>query len=336
MSPCTSWLGSRTGPIAPSTPPPRSASPGTSPVVASPQATRSATAHGLVPRPTQRGRPRPASAAWNARLTATSSGHRASGAASPPPQPRAHHPATTQDPSTARTGRGTRNPGPVRSANTSASQDASAGSWPGLSTASPTRQQVPWPPGSRDGEPASAKAAGRPVGSLLVGSSSVGSLSGAGLSDGGLSGTPLGSRAAAGPVNPVFPVRRRPVRLPIVPIRPRQPGDPDACVAVLRRVHDRSGYPGRWPADPAHWLTPEGLIAAWVAEHEGAIVGQVGLAQGDQHPGLLQAVGRPVGELVEITRLFVDPAVRGAGLGRELLAAASSHAMTSGLRPVLE
>lgn len=121
-----------------------------------------------------------------------------------------------------------------------------------------------------------------------------------------------------------------------MPIRPRQPGDLDACVAVLRRVHDRSGYPGRWPADPAHWLTPEGLIAAWVAEREGAIVGQVGLAQGDRHPGLIQAVRRPVGELVEITRLFVDPAVRGAGLGRELLAAASSHAMTSGLRPVLE
>jgi GNAT superfamily N-acetyltransferase len=121
-----------------------------------------------------------------------------------------------------------------------------------------------------------------------------------------------------------------------VPIRPRRPGDLDACVAVLRRVHDRSGYPDRWPADPARWLTPEGLIAAWVAEHEGAVVGQVGLAQGDRHSGLLQAVGRPVGELAEVIRLFVDPAVRGSGLGRELLAVASSHAVAAGLRPVLE
>lgn len=125
-----------------------------------------------------------------------------------------------------------------------------------------------------------------------------------------------------------------------MPIRPRRPGDLDACVAVLRRVHDRSGYPDRWPADPARWLTPGGLIAAWVAEHEGAVVGQVGLAQGDLADngalGLLQAVGRPVAELAEVIRLFVDPAVRGSGLGRELLAVASAHAVASGLRPVLE
>jgi GNAT superfamily N-acetyltransferase len=121
-----------------------------------------------------------------------------------------------------------------------------------------------------------------------------------------------------------------------VPVRPRRPGDLDACVAVLRRVHDRSGYPDRWPADPARWLTPEGLISAWVAEHEGAIAGQVGLARSDRHPGLLQAAGRVAGELAEIIRLFVDPAVRGTGLGRELLAVASALAVASGLRPVLE
>ena len=51
---------------------------------------------------------------------------------------------------------------------------------------------------------------------------------------------------------------------------------------------------------------------------------------------MLQAVGRPVGELAEIIRLFVDPAVRGTGLGRELLAVASAHAVATGLRPVLE
>jgi ribosomal protein S18 acetylase RimI-like enzyme len=121
-----------------------------------------------------------------------------------------------------------------------------------------------------------------------------------------------------------------------VPIRPRQPADLDACVAVLRRVHERSGYPARWPADPAGWLTPAGQLAAWVAEHNGAIAGQVGLSRGQRHPDLLQATGQPPGQLGEIIRLFVDPAVRGAGLGRQLLAAASAHAVASGLRPVLE
>jgi GNAT superfamily N-acetyltransferase len=121
-----------------------------------------------------------------------------------------------------------------------------------------------------------------------------------------------------------------------VPIRPRQPADLEACVAVLRRVHDRSGYPARWPADPARWLSPAGQIAAWVAEHAGAVVGHVGLTEGDSPPDLLQAAGAPASELTEITRLFVDPAARGAGLGGELLAAASAHAVASGLRPVLE
>jgi GNAT superfamily N-acetyltransferase len=107
-------------------------------------------------------------------------------------------------------------------------------------------------------------------------------------------------------------------------------------VAVLRRVHDRSGYPARWPADPVGWLSPAGQIEAWVAEHDGSIAGQVGLTQGDQHPGLLQAAGQPPGQLAEITRLFVDPAAHGTGLGRELLAAASAHAVARGRRPVLE
>jgi GNAT superfamily N-acetyltransferase len=121
-----------------------------------------------------------------------------------------------------------------------------------------------------------------------------------------------------------------------VPIRPRLPGDLDACVAVLRRVHDHSGYPGRWPADPAGWLTPSGLIEAWVAERDGTVAGQVGLSQGDNHPGLVQAVGWPLSEQAEIVRLFVDPDARGAGLGAELLAVASAHAVASGLHPVLE
>lgn len=105
-------------------------------------------------------------------------------------------------------------------------------------------------------------------------------------------------------------------------------------MAVLRRVHDRSGYPARWPADPVRWLSPAGQIAAWVAEHDGAIVGQIGLAEGD--PDLVRAAGQPPGELAEITRLFVDPAARSAGLGRELLVAASAGAVARGRRPVLE
>ena len=43
-----------------------------------------------------------------------------------------------------------------------------------------------------------------------------------------------------------------------MPVRPRQPAGLPACVASLRRVHEASGYPSRWP-DTA---------AAVAAEHD--------------------------------------------------------------------
>jgi [ribosomal protein S18]-alanine N-acetyltransferase len=69
-----------------------------------------------------------------------------------------------------------------------------------------------------------------------------------------------------------------------VPIRVRTAADLAACVAILRRVHEVSGYPSVWPGDPGGWLTPRGMIAAWVAEHDGQIAGHVLLIRGDS-PG---------------------------------------------------
>jgi hypothetical protein len=66
------------------------------------------------------------------------------------------------------------------------------------------------------------------------------------------------SRAArSAPSRAVSPPGRRPN--PNVTVRIREPGDLPACVAVLRRVHQISGYPSRWPEDPGGWITP----AAW-------------------------------------------------------------------------
>ncbi|MGW1378802.1 GNAT family N-acetyltransferase [Streptomyces sp. NPDC002446] len=101
-------------------------------------------------------------------------------------------------------------------------------------------------------------------------------------------------------------------------IRRRSDSDLDACVALLAQVHAHSGYPHHWPDDPARWLTPEGLTAAWVAETGGRIAGHVALC------------GR------EVSRLCVAPAARGAGLGRRLLRAVEEEAAARGLRPVLE
>ncbi|GFE13097.1 GNAT family N-acetyltransferase [Streptomyces glebosus] len=101
-------------------------------------------------------------------------------------------------------------------------------------------------------------------------------------------------------------------------IRRRQDSDLDACVAVLAEVHTHSGYPHHWPDDPARWLTPDGLTAAWVAETDGTVAGHAALCG------------------PEVSRLYVAPAARGAGLGGRLLRAVGAEAAARGLRPVLE
>jgi hypothetical protein len=48
----------------------------------------------------------------------------------------------------------------------------------------------------------------------------------------------------------------------MTPIRPRDAEDLKGCVAILRRVHEISGYPSGWPDDPERWLTAVGQVAA--------------------------------------------------------------------------
>jgi len=43
-------------------------------------------------------------------------------------------------------------------------------------------------------------------------------------------------------------------------IRIREAAELAGCVSVLRRVHEASGYPSRWPDDPGGWLTPRSLV----------------------------------------------------------------------------
>lgn len=89
-------------------------------------------------------------------------------------------------------------------------------------------------------------------------------------------------------------------------IHERAEADLDALVEVLWRVHG-DGYPARWPDAPGEWLSPEGLVGAWVALDGDCVVGHVGLS--------VPAPGR----MPSVTRLFVDPDHRGRGIADALL-----------------
>jgi len=101
-------------------------------------------------------------------------------------------------------------------------------------------------------------------------------------------------------------------------------------------VHEASGYPSRWPDDPGRWITPRGMVTAWVAECEGSIAGHVILVRGVRLGCLLRATGCAPDQLGGIARLYVDPAFRRQGLARALLEAAADNAADHGLRPVLD
>ncbi|WP_221762528.1 GNAT family N-acetyltransferase [Nonomuraea sp. WAC 01424] len=99
-----------------------------------------------------------------------------------------------------------------------------------------------------------------------------------------------------------------------VAVRHRTPADLDACAEALALVHAADRYPVDWPGDPQGWLTPHGLLRAWVAYEDGRVLGHVGLADTPEGP--------------EVTRLFVAPAARGRGLAPLLLATVREAAGT--------
>lgn len=94
------------------------------------------------------------------------------------------------------------------------------------------------------------------------------------------------------------------------------------CVDALRAVHEADAYPSVWPDDPAGWLTPPGVVGAWVAESETENVGHV--TAGHIIVGHVIVVEKSSEWWV--SRLFVTPAARGLSVGRALLAQARTHA----------
>ncbi|MFE7271855.1 GNAT family N-acetyltransferase [Streptomyces sp. NPDC057623] len=95
-----------------------------------------------------------------------------------------------------------------------------------------------------------------------------------------------------------------------------------------------------WPQHPSSWLARPSLLAAWVADLDGQLVGHVGLSRGttgDMAAALWSArEGVKPDVTAVVSRLFVDPAARGHGLGAALLEHAVGEARARGLYLVLD
>lgn len=122
--------------------------------------------------------------------------------------------------------------------------------------------------------------------------------------------------------------------MPAPLIRPRRPDDLPACAEALFAVHEKDGYPVRWPTDPEHWLTPDHMLGAWVAADGTSVLGHMTLAQ----PGdaFADGVGRPAPKLALVGRLFVAVDARRGGLASDLLSHAAQAARDEGRQAVLE
>jgi GNAT superfamily N-acetyltransferase len=125
---------------------------------------------------------------------------------------------------------------------------------------------------------------------------------------------------------------------PAVAVRRRADADIAGAVEALCAVQAADGYPAVLPADPAGWISPRGMLDAWVARYDGVVAAHIALCAVDRgdKPNLTAASGRSAPELGEIKRLYVDPRFRGAGLAKRLLDAAAADARARGLHPVLE
>ena len=121
-----------------------------------------------------------------------------------------------------------------------------------------------------------------------------------------------------------------------MPVRQRQPNDLAACVVALAAVHAADGYPARWPDDPAAWLTPAGLLAAWVAADGDHLLGHVALCAVTDAARWPAPAGLPHVPFAEVCRLFVAPGARGRGRGARLLETATDAARAHGRLPALK
>ncbi|MEU4143254.1 GNAT family N-acetyltransferase [Streptomyces parvulus] len=124
-----------------------------------------------------------------------------------------------------------------------------------------------------------------------------------------------------------------------VTVRPFSDDDLTGAAEALVEVHETDGYPVEGVDDPEAWIKSEDVLAAWIAESDGRIVGHVAVMkpQGEAAADLwVKQSGDDMGHVGVLARLFVVQSARKQAAGRQLMEAAVSHARDHGLRLVLD
>lgn len=123
-------------------------------------------------------------------------------------------------------------------------------------------------------------------------------------------------------------------------VRPRRRRDLPTCTRLMHRAFFEGQFPGTRRNAPREWIDGPEVLAAYVAERDGEIVGHVAVTQvGLDGPAGLrwrEVTGHPVADLAGVGQLFVRPSFRGQGVGRSLVDAAIADIRSRGLVPVLE
>jgi GNAT superfamily N-acetyltransferase len=122
-------------------------------------------------------------------------------------------------------------------------------------------------------------------------------------------------------------------------VRPRVDADLDGCARLVEVVHASDGYPAHLPDDVRGFVASRHAYGAWVVEVGAQVVGHVALhSRGAREVMALvrEAIGIEDRGVAVVARLLVSPAARRQGIGRALLATATTAATARGLRPIID
>ncbi|MFI0737900.1 GNAT family N-acetyltransferase [Streptomyces sp. NPDC021100] len=120
-------------------------------------------------------------------------------------------------------------------------------------------------------------------------------------------------------------------------VRPFEDADLPGAAAALVEVHATDGYPVEGVDQPERWLRSADVLAAWVAEVNGKIVGHISVMRPNDEGAVsmwTEQNGASKEQVAVLARLFVLAEARGRSTGERLIRVATDYAHRQGLRLV--